>query len=361
MPQTTLKTESALKADIASLTLSELQQQLKQMGQPAYRALQLFKWIHAHGAESFEHMSNLPQALRSELAAQYTLNRPFITATQLSKDGTAKHLMQLKDANCIEAVWMEYNHGASVCVSSQVGCRMGCAFCASTVGGEAITPGLVRNLTAAEMAGQLYAAQAFSARKANHLVLMGIGEPLDNFDNVMDFISIITDKEGQNLSGRGISLSTCGIVPAINRLAEKNLQLTLSVSLHAANDQTRNRIMPVGRSWPLNELMAACTNYQKTTNRRISYEYALFRDVNDGEQDAQQLAQLLKSSKGHLNIIEANPVQGSGLVPTGAKQVQAFAARLNKLGCSTTVRRKLGADIQAACGQLRAQAAQHTQ
>lgn len=344
---------SLQKPHIDALTAEALAAALAGMGQPAYRAKQLFGWLHKAQVESFDAMTNLPAALREQLAQGWALGRGKLAQAQHSGDGTAKLLVELADGNCVETVLMRYQSHNSVCISCQVGCRMGCTFCASSVRAAGFQPGLVRSLTAGEMAGQVYLAQALAGQRVDHVVLMGIGEPLDNYDTVMDFISIITSGAGQNLSGRNLSLSTCGVVPGIRQLAKRDLPLTLSVSLHAADDATRSRLMPVNRKWPLAELMDACKAYRAATGRRISYEYTLFDGVNDGPENAARLAGLLAGQDAHVNLIGANPVQGSALRPASPKAVKDFAGQLAGRGVNATVRRRLGVDIDAACGQLR--------
>jgi len=340
-----------VKEDIVSLPLQQLQQALADLGQPPYRAKQLFGWLHARRAQSFDDMNNLPAALRAKLAASWRMEQPDVVRRLQSADGTEKLLLRLHDGHTIETVVMRYHHGVSLCVSSQVGCRMGCTFCAS---GHAA---FVRSLSAGEMAAQLYTAEALAGERIDHLVLMGIGEPLDNFDNVMDFIAIVTDEAGADLSMRNISLSTCGLVPMIEKLAERKLGLTLSVSLHAANDATRSRLMPVNKAYPLARLMAACRAYREKTGRRVSYEYALVAGQNDADTDADALADLLRGTDGHVNLIPVNPVLGLPATASDAGRTAAFAARLKARGVNATVRRRLGADIDAACGQLRLQEA----
>ncbi len=317
------------------------------MGQPAFRGKQVFRWLHQKRAGEFSAMTDLPKALLAQLEGQYAIASLGIRRRQQSRDGTVKYLFALGDGNCIETVVMRYRYGNTVCVSTQVGCRMGCRFCASTQNGR------VRNLTAGEIAAQLYAAEADLGQRISHMVLMGIGEPLDNFDAVMDFLSIVTSPEGANLSMRNISLSTCGLVPMIDRLAQKKLQLTLSVSLHAPNDALRSSMMPVNDSYPVAQLIAACRRYQNTTGRRVSFEYSMVRGVNDGEAEARQLAALIRGMGAHVNLIPINPVNGSPYSASDAANIRRFAARLTALGVNATVRRRLGADISAACGQLR--------
>lgn len=339
------------KKSISSLPLKRLGEEMAQTGLPAYRAKQIYAWLHQKRARGFGEMLNLPKGLREALDGEWAVDFPEVALKQVSADGTMKYLLRFCDGNHVEAVLMHYNHGNTLCISSQVGCRMGCRFCASTQGG------LVRGLTAGEMAGEVYAVLEESGEPISNVVLMGIGEPLDNYDNVVDFIEIITSPEGLNLSGRGISLSTCGLVPAINKLAGLRLGLTLSVSLHAATNEKRGEMMPVNNAWPLEELIPACRAYQKQTGRRISFEYAMVQGVNDSESDAAQLAALLRGMGAHINLIPINPVDGSPYGPSDARNVQTFKEKLQKLGLNATVRRRLGADIRAACGQLRQQAA----
>lgn len=337
------------KKSISSLSLNELMEVLQSLGQPSFRAKQIFGWLHQKQVESFNQMSNLPADLREELQTNWRIDIPTIAQKQVSKDGTVKYLLRLSDDNCIETVLMKYNYGNTVCVSSQVGCKMGCKFCASTQGG------IVRNLTAGEIAGQIERVMLDTKEKVSHIVLMGIGEPLDNFENVLRFIEIITNPNGIDLSMRNITLSTCGVVPKIYELAEKKLGITLSISLHAPNNVARSAMMPVNNKWNIQELLQACKVYRKTTGRRISFEYAMVRGVNDRQKDALEISRLLKGMDVHVNLIPINPVDGSPYGPTDEKNVLEFKAQLEKLGVNATVRRRLGTDISAACGQLRKQ------
>lgn len=348
--------EKAAVRGIASLTKPALAAALECFTppQPRFRAGQVFSWLHAKRVTGFDEMTNLPAALRAGLKERFAIERPAVERVQQSADGTRKYLLALADGSRVEAVRMQYRHGASLCISSQVGCRMGCRFCASAKGG------LVRNLTAGEMAGEVYAVLAETGEAVSGIVLMGVGEPLDNFDAVADFYSIITDPDGLDLSGRNISLSTCGLVPGIERLAAMKLPLTLSVSLHAADDATRSRLMPVNDAWPIAKLMDACRRYRGATGRRVSYEYTLVRGVNDRPEDAKNLAALLRGTDGHVNLIAVNEAGRAGCRATAAGEVQAFQKALSALGVNATVRRTLGADISAACGQLRAEAAEST-
>ena len=332
---------------LRSMTEPELRQVLTKLNQPAFRAKQLFSWLHK-GVRSYEEMTNLPKALRDALAGEYPLLPPEVVRKQESKqDGTIKYLWKLHDGNCVETVLMRYHYGNTVCISTEVGCRMGCAFCASTLGG------LVRRLEPREMLEQVLFTQVDSGLSISHIVLMGIGEPLDNFDNVLRFLELVNDPAGMNISMRSISLSTCGLVPKILELAEKKLQLTLSVSLHAPTDEIRNTIMPVNKAYPVEQLMEACRTYYKMTNRRISFEYAMIDGVNDTPAAAKTLLKLLKGLPAHLNLIPLNHVEESPLKPSTRKAVRQFQELLEAGGVPATVRRTLGGDIDASCGQLR--------
>ena len=338
------------KLDLKSMTLPELKELMADLGQPAFRAGQLFSWLHEKRAGSFDEMTNLPAALRRELAERCTLTRLTVLHELVSRlDGTRKYLYRLADGNCIETVLMHYHHGTSLCISTQVGCRMGCNFCASTLGG------LVRCLTPSEMLEQVYETVRQAGERVDSLVLMGIGEPLDNYDNVIRFLRLLTDPKGYNLGQRHISLSTCGLVDKIYDLAKEDLGITLSISLHAPDNETRNRTMPVNRRWPIEELMRACRDYFKTTGRRISFEYALIKGVNDSPEDARKLADLLDGMVCHVNLIPVNPVNERGYVRSGAAAIYRFAETLGRVWVKATVRRELGGDIDAACGQLRRQ------
>ncbi len=331
--------------DIKSLTIEEITDVLRSMGEPAFRGKQVFTWLHK-GVKSFEEMSNLSKALREKLAACCYITVPEIARKQESRlDGTIKYLWRLGDGNCIETVLMQYHHGNTVCISSQVGCRMGCAFCASTIAGK------VRNLTPSEMIDQVLFTQLDSGRQISNIVLMGIGEPLDNRDTVMKFLTLVNHPDGLNIGMRHISLSTCGIVPEIDRLADLNLQLTLSVSLHAPDSETRSRIMPVNRAYDVEQLFAACHRYFKKTGRRISFEYAMIDGVNDNDWQADLIAKKVKGMPGHVNLIPLNDVVESPFKPS--KRVAEFQKRLESQGITATVRRSLGGDIDASCGQLR--------
>ena len=331
--------------DIKSMRREDLAAFLKELGQPAFRAKQIFSWLHK-GAVSFDEMTNLPAALRKELAGRCVITHPEVERKQVSRlDGTVKYLWRLGDGNCIETVLMRYQHGNTVCISSQVGCRMGCAFCASTLGGK------VRDLTPSEMLDQVLFTQLDSGAEISNIVLMGIGEPLDNFENVLAFLHLINDPEGMNIGMRHISLSTCGLTEKIDKLASYRLQLTLSVSLHAPDDETRSKLMPVNRSVGVEKLMAACRNYFAVTGRRVSFEYAMIDGVNDSDAQADLLASYLSGMPSHVNLIPLNEVRESPLKPS--RRTAEFQKRLEQQGITVTVRRKLGGDIDASCGQLR--------
>ncbi len=333
------------KIDLKSMTIPEIEAFLAELGEPKFRAKQIFVWMHK-GVESFDEMTNLSKTLREKLNELCTLTVPKVERKQVSKlDGTIKYLWMLEDGNCVETVLMRYKHGNTVCVSSEIGCAMGCAFCASTIGG------LVRRLTAAEILSQVIFTQKDSGLPISNIVLMGIGEPLDNFDNVMRFLELVNHPDGMNIGMRHISLSTCGLVDKIDKLAELQLQLTLSVSLHAPDDATRSQIMPVNRAVGVERLFDCCRHYFETTGRRISYEYAMIDGVNDSDAQADLLARHLKGTPGHVNLIPLNDVRESKLKPS--KRVSAFQKRLESYGITVTVRRKLGGDIDASCGQLR--------
>ena len=336
-----------MKQDIKSLRLEELSSLLSQMGEPAFRAKQVYVWLH-RGVKSFDEMTNLSKQLRLQLDERFEITVPEVVRKQTSAmDGTIKYLWRLRDGNCVETVLMRYHHGNTVCISSEVGCPMGCAFCASTIGG------LVRRLTASEMLDEVLFTQLDSGLEISNIVLMGIGEPLDNYDTVLRFLELINSPEGMNIGMRHISLSTCGIVPRILELAESKLQLTLSVSLHAPDDETRNKIMPVNRRWPVDELLSACRRYFEQTGRRISFEYAMIRDVNDSPETAALLLQKLRGLQAHVNLIPLNNVEESPLKPSTRQSIQRFQQILGSGGVTCTVRRTLGSDIDASCGQLR--------
>lgn len=336
--------------DLKSMTPEELTAWCKAEGMPAFRGKQIFQWF-SRGISSVEEMTNLPKALREKIAQEGQFSAPIVERKQVSKlDGTIKYLWRLSDGNCIETVLMRYRHGNSVCISSQVGCAMGCAFCASTLGGR------VRNLTAAELLDQVVYTQKDSGHPISNIVLMGIGEPLDNYDNVKRFLELVNHPDGMNIGMRHISLSTCGLVKGIDRLAEEGLQITLSVSLHAPDDETRTKIMPVNKAHNVEELFDACRRYFQKTGRRISYEYAMIDGLNDTPYHAALLGDRLEGTVAHVNLIPLNHVEESPYKPSTAKNVAAFQKALEKRGITATVRRRLGSDIDASCGQLRRKA-----
>jgi 23S rRNA (adenine2503-C2)-methyltransferase len=331
------------KTDIKSLLPEELESWLKEHRQPSYRGRQIFSWL-SKGIESFDEMTNIGQDLKKMLSEHFSITVPRIERKQASSDGTVKYLWKLSDGSMVESVVMCYDYGNTACISTQVGCRMGCAFCASK------DAGFVRNLRPSEMLDQVMFSQKDSGQNITNIVLMGIGEPLDNLDNVLRFLSLVNNNGGMNIGMRHISLSTCGLVAGIDKLAEYDLQLTLSISLHAPDDETRKKIMPVNVRNDINALTEACIRYYNRTGRRISFEYALIKGVNDSEEQAKLLSKLMKKSHGHLNLIPLNHVEGSSLEPGDSRR---FANLLKSEGVNVTIRRRLGADIEAACGQLR--------
>ena len=334
--------------DIKSMTLPELTAFMLSIGEKAFRAKQLYQWIHVKLAASFDEMTNLSGDLRQTLKETCFLTVLVPEEENISKlDGTRKYLFALADNNMIESVWMEYQHGNSVCISTQVGCRMGCRFCASTIGG------VVRNLTAAEMLDQVYRMQQITGKRVSNVVLMGSGEPLDNYDNVVRFLELITDENGLNLSGRNITLSTCGIVERIYDLAKLKFPITLALSLHASNQETRKKLMPIAYKYPLEQVLKACDDYYEATGRRLSYEFSLVAGVNDSSETAKELANLLRGRHCHVNLIPVNPVKERDFVGTTHSNAVSFQKMLEKYGINATIRREMGRDINGACGQLR--------
>ena len=337
-----------MREDIKSMTLEEITAAMKSLGEPAFRGKQVFSWLHK-GVRSFDEMSNLSKALREKLDNAYYITVPAVERKQVSaQDGTIKYLWKLADENCIETVLMQYRHGNTVCISSQVGCRMGCAFCASTIGGK------VRDLRPSEILDQVLFTQIDSGLTISNIVLMGIGEPMDNLDNVLRFLELVNHSDGLNIGMRHISLSTCGVLPGIERLADIGLQLTLSVSLHAPDSETRSKIMPVNKAYDVEKLFAACHAYFKKTGRRISFEYAMIDGVNDSDAQADLIAEKIRGMPGHVNLIPLNDVAESPLKPS--RRTRQFQQRLESHGITATVRRSLGGDIDASCGQLRRKA-----
>ena len=338
--------------DIMGLMPEELAVLCKELGQPAFRAKQIFTFL-SRGTE-IENMSSLPKDLRETLIDVCEWRLPSVEKKLVSRiDGTVKYLFRLIDGECVESVLMRYEHGNSLCISSQVGCRMGCAFCASTIGGR------VRDLAASEILGQVIAAEKDSGERVSNIVMMGIGEPLDNYDNVIRFLKLVNHKDGLNIGYRHISLSTCGVVTGIDKLAKENLPITLSISLHAVTDEKRSAVMPINKKWNIASLLDACVRYYNATGRRISFEYTLLAGKNDTDEDADALAALLKRAFRtshaplHVNLIRVNEVKETPFMRGGAQSAQRFADRLVKNGVNATVRRRLGADVNAACGQLR--------
>ena len=336
-----------VKQDLLSMTVEEIEAIMQGFGEAAYRAKQLWGWLHLRHVTSFFQMQNIPKKLIEKLDAEYFIATAIANTTQVSKkDGTVKYLFAMHDGAFIEAVAMQYNHGNTVCISTQVGCRMACSFCASAEGG------LVRNLTAGEMCAQVYAAQQ-DGQRISGVVLMGCGEPLDNLPQTLRFIELITHKDGANIGARHITISTCGLVPQMQELAAQKLQVTLAVSLHAASDSVRQELMPIAKSYPLHMLIAACKEYVQLTGRRITFEYALVSGLNDTPAHAQGLAKLIRGINCHVNLIPINKARGS-YQPTTRKNAENFATMLQAAHIPTTIRRSLGGDVDAACGQLRA-------
>ena len=332
---------------LKSQTLPELTATIKELGLPAFRGKQIYTWLHK-GVRSYDEMTNLSKDLRAKLAEKYPIHAPEVVRKQESqRDGTIKYLWKLQDGNCVETVLMRYNYGNTVCISTEVGCRMGCAFCASTIGG------LVRRLEPYEMLDEVLFTQLDSGLPVSRIVLMGIGEPLDNFDNVMRFLELVNSEEGMNISMRHISLSTCGLVPKIDELAQKKLQISLAISLHGPNNEIRSKVMPVNKAYPIEQLLDACRRYFDATGRRIHFEYAMIDGVNDSIENAKELLRRLKGLPAHFNLIPLNHVEESPLKPSSRAAVAMFQKTLEDGGITATVRRTLGGDIDASCGQLR--------
>lgn len=335
------------KTYLPDMDIKELEEFLKGMGQQKFRAKQIFSWI-ARGVTDFDEMTDLSKQLREELKLSASITGPSIRRKLASAiDGTVKYLLELADGNIIESVLMEYIHGHTVCVSSQIGCRMGCSFCASTIAG------FRRDLTAGEILGQILAIQRDSGVRVDNVVIMGIGEPFDNYDNVMKFLRLVNDPEGLNIGQRHITVSTCGLVPKILQFADENTQVNLAISLHAPNDEIRAKIMPVGRKYSIDKIIEACKIYTEKTKRRITFEYALIEGVNDSPENAGELALRLRGLLCHVNLIPVNTVQETGYRQSGRRHIEEFSKLLQKRGIETTIRRELGSDINAACGQLR--------
>ena len=319
-----------------------------EMGEKAFRAKQIYEWLHQKQAESFDEMSNLSAALREKLKECCVLTTLKMLEVQTSKiDGTQKYLFALPDGNVVESVLMKYKHGNSVCISSQVGCKMGCRFCASTIGGW------TRNLLPSEMLEQIYRIQKLSGERVSNVVVMGTGEPLDNYDNLLQFIRLLTDENGLHISQRNVTVSTCGIVPKMYELAEENLQITLAISLHASNQAKRAELMPIANKYSINEVLEACRNYFEKTGRRLTFEYSLVGGKNDTKEDAEELAHLIKGLNCHVNLIPVNPIKERDYVQSDKKVIENFKNKLEKYQINVTIRREMGRDIDGACGQLR--------
>lgn len=343
-----------MQTDIKSLYLYELEDMLKKLGEPNYRARQIFKWLH-NGVNSFDEMTNISCKLRQKLSENCYISNAAIEKKLISSyDDTRKYLFSFSDGECVESVLMKYHHGYTSCISTQVGCKMGCTFCAT---GKS---GFSRNLTASEMIAQLQTEQKDNNIRISNVVLMGMGEPLDNFDNVIRFLKLVSDNEGMNIGMRHISLSTCGIVPRIYELADMKLQLTLSVSLHAPNDKIRSVTMPVNRKYNIDSLLDACRYYCRKTGRRISFEYAMIDGINDSDGSATELGKKLRGIIAHVNLIPVNTVKGTGYRKSKKDRIESFIRILSSLGITATVRRTLGSDINASCGQLRRNVSEHT-
>ena len=337
-----------MSTDIKSMTLPELRAYLTSMGEKSFRADQIYGWMHRQLVTSYDDMKNIPQSLREKLKEQMPLTALKAADVLTSGiDGTQKYLFELSDGNLIESVLMKYKHGNSVCISSQAGCRMGCRFCASTIGG------LNRCLLPSEMLDQVYRIQTLTGQRVSNVVVMGTGEPLDNYDHLLRFIHLLTGPEGLNISQRSITVSTCGIVPGILRLADENLEITLALSLHASTQEKRESLMPVAKKYEIHEVLNACRYYFEKTGRRVTFEYALVGGVNDSEQDAEQLHRLLGNGNFHINLIPVNPVKERSYVQPDRTAVLAFQNKLEKYGINVTIRREMGRDINGACGQLR--------
>lgn len=337
-----------MKKDIKSYTKKELETELIALGDKAFRAGQIYQWLHVKLVESFEDMTNLSKGLRERLAEEYRITALKPVQVQVSKlDGTSKYLFELHDGNVIESVLMKYHHGNSVCISSQVGCRMGCRFCASTL------DGLERSLTASEMLDQIYQIQKLSGERVSNVVVMGSGEPMDNYDNLVRFVHMLSDENGLHISQRNITVSTCGLVPGMRRLAEEGLQITLALSLHAPNDELRKTLMPVANSYRIDEVLAACEYFFEKTGRRITFEYSLVRGQNDSVAAAEELAGRIRHMNCHVNLIPVNPIKERNFKESQKKEILNFKNILEKYGITVTIRREMGRDIDGACGQLR--------
>ena len=336
------------KIDIKSLNLKELTKVLEDLGEKPFRAKQIYQWIHEKGVASYDEMTNISKQLKEQLKENYPLTVLKQEMVQISKiDGTRKYLFALSDGNIIESVLMRYKHGNSVCISSQVGCRMGCRFCASTLDGK------VRNLLASEMLDQIYRIGADIGERISNVVVMGTGEPLDNYDNLLKFIELLTDENGLNISQRNLTVSTCGIVPKMIELANQKLQITLALSLHASSQEKRLTLMPIANKYDISEVLEACRYYFEQTKRRVTFEYSLVNGVNDTKEDANELTALVKGMNCHINLIPVNPIKERNYVQPSGERVRDFKNKLEKNGINVTIRREMGRDSDGACGQLR--------
>ena len=334
--------------EIKNKSLDELKKDIKALGEAEYRAKQIYEWLHVKLVKDFDEMSNLSKGLRDKLKENYEITTlKAVRVSESNIDSTKKFLFETKDGNFIESVWMQYHHGNSVCISSQIGCRMGCRFCASTI------DGLERSLSAAEMLEQIYEITRITGERVSNVVVMGMGEPMDNYDNLIKFVKLLTCKEGLNISGRNVTVSTCGIVPKIRQFAEEGLQVTLALSLHAPNDVKRRELMPIANSYSIEECLEACDYYFERTGRRVSFEYALVAGVNDNDEEAEELIRLLRPHNGHVNLIPVNPVKERDFKRSDKSRIFAFQNKLEKNGINVTIRREMGKDIDGACGQLR--------
>lgn len=337
-----------IRSDLRSISYEEMLEEVISLGEAKYRALQVYEWIHKRHAGTFDEMNNIPKSLKEKLSEKYAIySVTKIRMQESAYDGTRKYLFALNDNNLVESVFMRYSHGNSVCVSSQVGCRMGCSFCASTI------DGLERNLTAGEILGQIYEIEKDTGERVSNIVIMGSGEPFDNFDNICRFLSLVSDEKGTNISGRNITVSTCGLVPRIYEFADKGFAATLAISLHASNDEKRRKIMPIANKYSIDEIIKACRYFFDKTGRRLTFEYSLILGVNDTDKDAKELSALLKGLNCHVNLIPVNPIKERDYVGTTREGALAFKNKLEKNHINVTIRRELGRDIDGACGQLR--------
>ena len=337
-----------IKKDIRSFSFEELKNEMEGLGEKAFRAKQIYEWLHVKLVDSFDEMTNVSKTLRDQLKEHFWIPQMSVVERQISQlDGTNKFLFELEDGNVIESVLMRYKHGNSVCISSQVGCRMGCKFCASTIGG------LERNLLPSEMLGEIYQIQKITGERVSNIVVMGTGEPLDNYDNFVKFVRLLSNEKGLHISQRNITISTCGIVPNMKRLAEEDLQITLALSLHGATQEKREVLMPIAKKYQLGEILEACDYYFEKTGRRITFEYSLVHGVNDKDEDAEELIRILQSRNCHLNLIPVNPIKERNYQKPSRKSAENFKNKLEKSGINVTIRREMGSDIDGACGQLR--------